>query len=142
MGTGYTALRDVGGRVRNRLAFQGNNIYGQWEAAQDVYVVYSYGSHWPLAVWVRQWNQWFVNDARYSCTTSRHRSSLALPPHWCISCTTEQILIVKATSLRQPLLDTYIGHDIKALVGFAPIFKAMQERHPAFTQSETVCEPA
>lgn len=35
-------------------------------------VLYSYGAHWPLAAWID--GKLYVNDARYSVTTSKHRS--------------------------------------------------------------------
>lgn len=35
-------------------------------------VLYSYGSHWPVAVWAE--DGLHLNDARYSPTTSKHRS--------------------------------------------------------------------
>jgi hypothetical protein len=40
-----------------------------------IYVVYSYGGHWPL--WVYDWraNQWYENVDTYGNTTGRHKSA-------------------------------------------------------------------
>ena len=40
-----------------------------------IYVVYSYGEHWPL--WVYDWraNQWYENVDTYGNTTGRHKSN-------------------------------------------------------------------
>lgn len=37
-------------------------------------VIYSYGGHFPLAMWLDYPNVVLVNDDRYSNTTSRHKS--------------------------------------------------------------------
>jgi len=55
--------------------FQNKNttLYGEWADA-NTYVVYSYGSHFPIYAWVRQTNRWYANEDRYSRTTSHHQS--------------------------------------------------------------------
>jgi hypothetical protein len=64
--------------VQERQPFNGNNlfavhIYGSAPLnLTDRYVVYSYGSHFPLFVW--QDGVWFENQDRYSVSTSKHRS--------------------------------------------------------------------
>jgi len=40
-----------------------------------LYVVYSYGEHWPLAVWTQEMG-WWVNDDKVSQTTTRHRADV------------------------------------------------------------------
>lgn len=47
------------------------NSNGQF-FSPDGRVLYSYGAHWPLAVW--KGGKLYINDARYSATTSKHRS--------------------------------------------------------------------
>jgi hypothetical protein len=37
-----------------------------------LYVVYSYGRHWPLFVWDEVTQTWFHNTDKYSVTTSKH----------------------------------------------------------------------
>lgn len=60
--------------VRARKPFRNSNnqLYSLWETPL-LYVVYSYGSHWPLFVW--DGFQWYENEERYSRTTTQHRSN-------------------------------------------------------------------
>lgn len=51
-------------RTKNQTVF--SRDYGHQ------YVVYSYGYHWPLAVYDRGTCTWYVNEDKYSVTTSRH----------------------------------------------------------------------
>lgn len=39
-----------------------------------VYVVFSYGTHFPMYLYDYEWERWFGNDDKYSVTTSRHQS--------------------------------------------------------------------
>lgn len=51
------------------------SMFAKWESASDgtrMYVVYSYGEHWPL--FVCHEGTWYENSGRYSVTTSKHRS--------------------------------------------------------------------
>lgn len=59
--------------VQNRKAFTNSNgqLYGVSHTPL-LYVVYSYGEHWPLFVW--DGFDWYENEDRCSPTTSRHRS--------------------------------------------------------------------
>lgn len=57
--------------VNKRLPFIGSNTYAQW--VNGKYVVYSYGSHFPMYVWDKGW---IFNIDRYSRTTSKHQSQL------------------------------------------------------------------
>jgi hypothetical protein len=59
--------------VQARKAFTNSN--GQLYAVNHtpmLYVVYSYGDHWPLFVW--DGFDWYENEEKYSPTTGRHRS--------------------------------------------------------------------
>jgi len=56
--------------VERREEFNGSNLYGVWE--RGVYVVYSYGRHFPLLVC--KGNTWYFNESKYSQSTSRHLS--------------------------------------------------------------------
>ena len=38
------------------------------------YVVYSYGSHWPMFIYDEIQRRWFENEDSRSVTTSKHRS--------------------------------------------------------------------
>jgi hypothetical protein len=59
--------------VQDRKAFTNSN--GQLYAVRHtplLYVVYSYGEHWPL--FVHDGFDWYENEDRYSPTTTGHRS--------------------------------------------------------------------
>jgi hypothetical protein len=58
--------------VQARRDFQGANLFGQNRG--NIYVVFSYGEHWPLFIYDKRNNTWFENADRYSSTTSKHRS--------------------------------------------------------------------
>lgn len=59
--------------VKAREAFRNHNnqLFGRWETPL-LYVVYSYGEHWPLFVW--DGFDWYENEDKYSPTTTKHRS--------------------------------------------------------------------
>lgn len=59
-------------QVQARIPFEGNNTFGEYLGA--AYVVFSYGNHWPLFVYID--GTWYENQERYSNTTSKHRSQL------------------------------------------------------------------
>jgi len=68
-----TPLREVRQYVKDRREFKGNNCHGLWVGR--MYVVYSYGDHWPMFLYDSQCREWFENEEKYSVTTSKHRSS-------------------------------------------------------------------
>lgn len=81
--------RDVGALVAARREFQTGNktIYAQWITDQSdpefyraIYVVFSYGQHFPMYIWDDATMQWYANKDKYSSTTSRHQTH-ARPPH-------------------------------------------------------------
>lgn len=69
-------LRDARVRVQAAEPFKTANgqLYGEW-TTPNIYVVYSYGEHWPLFVWDAAASRWMENENRYSVTTSKHRTS-------------------------------------------------------------------
>lgn len=75
------STRSCRAAVKARGVFQCyGSLYSEWRKARDgtrMYVVYSYGEHWPLFVWHD--GTWYENSERYSVTTSKHRS--ASHPH-------------------------------------------------------------
>jgi len=82
-----TANSDARSLVQNRIDFNGNNTYARTHEANkdrptDLYIVYSYGSHFPLfiAETFEGITKWYENADRYSQTTSKHRSQLH--PHY------------------------------------------------------------
>ena len=64
--------------------FQGSNTKGIWHnwdniwegGAKKLYVVYSYGSHFPMYIYDDQENKWIGNKDKYSSSTTRHQSLL------------------------------------------------------------------
>lgn len=53
--------------------FKANNLFG--EIRGSLYVVYSYGYHWPLFV-RSACGVWYENANKYSVSTSKHRSQV------------------------------------------------------------------
>jgi len=62
--------------VQAHRPFQGSNTYAVWRDTPRRYVVYSYGIHWPLFIYDEAQGVWFENAAKFSRSTSRHRSQL------------------------------------------------------------------
>lgn len=66
--------------VQRREAFKNSNgqLYAEWidgpEGREARYVVYSYGPHWPLFIYVPLVDTWFENKDKYGPTTSKHRT--------------------------------------------------------------------
>ena len=63
--------------------FQGSNMFGKWIPQgggrvndNQVYAVYSYGSHFPIYVWDSTEKKWIGNKDKYSQSTTRHQSLL------------------------------------------------------------------
>jgi len=68
------ANKDARRYVQDRLPFEGSNTFGRWDNKGSRYVVYSYGSHWPLFIYTE--NKWYENADRRSVSTSKHRTQL------------------------------------------------------------------
>lgn len=73
------ATKDARPYVEQGLEFQNNNkqLFGTWThftSGERIYVVTSYGPHWPLFIFAPEQNLWFGNEDKYSPTTSRHRT--------------------------------------------------------------------
>jgi hypothetical protein len=83
--------------------FRNNNKTVWSEAQGPLYIVYSYGDHFPIYVYDHAAGMWFGNDDKYSPTTSRHqtyaRPRLAQPYPACTSHTND-ITWVAAGELR------------------------------------------
>ena len=61
--------------VENREEFNGSNLFSRWHG--NVYVVYSYGEHYPMFLWIdpeRADGGWYENSDKYSRSTSKHHS--------------------------------------------------------------------
>ena len=59
--------------VKSRMPFTGSNLYAKW-VTDNLYVVYSYGEHFPLWIYDQRIGGWLENTSKYSQTTSTHKS--------------------------------------------------------------------
>ena len=68
------ANNEVRRYVQKREVFITHNktIYAEYNG--DLYIVYSYGHHFPMYIYDAQRDMWFGNSDKYSQTTSRHQS--------------------------------------------------------------------
>ena len=68
------ANTELRGPIKRREMFQTNSgsVFPQIEGG--LYVVYSYGTHFPMWVYDGHLNLWFGNSDKYSRTTSKHQS--------------------------------------------------------------------
>jgi hypothetical protein len=73
--------RDARQYVEAKKPFKGSNIWGQWvspdkpkseDAIEDIYVVYSYGEHFPMYIYAE--DTWFENEDKFSPSTSKHQT--------------------------------------------------------------------
>lgn len=71
--------KQMGSYVHARREFTNHNDTAFAKHLNDLYVVWSYGTHFPMYVYDWQCNQWIGNKDKYSSTTSRHQS-YARPP--------------------------------------------------------------
>ena len=72
--------------VQRKEHFDGAHVFARWQtkdsdnergrSKQTLYVVYSYGHHFPVFVYDADSNVWVENCDKYSVTTSKHRSQL------------------------------------------------------------------
>ena len=89
--SGYPRIpnREAKTYVARRTPFMGSNLYAVHQG--DLYVVYSYGRHFPLAVYDSDTALWYGNSDKYSRSTARHKSHCGHPgeanPH-----TTSQLI--------------------------------------------------
>jgi len=68
------ANKDARTYVDNRAEFTGSHTMARWQG--PVYVVYSYGTHFPMYVYDSLMHVWFGNYDKYSVSTSKHQSQL------------------------------------------------------------------
>lgn len=70
------ANRDARDYVTRREEFDGSSMYARWmplPSGGRVYVVYSYGRHFPMYAYCEEHGRWFGNNGRWSRTTSKHQ---------------------------------------------------------------------
>jgi hypothetical protein len=75
------ANRDCRSAVENKKEFNGSNLFARWHG--NVYVVYSYGEHYPMFLWINPaalgaWDYgdvgWHENSDKFSTSTAKHHS--------------------------------------------------------------------
>lgn len=73
----YTSNKNALHLVQARKPFKGSNTFAEWHGC--LYVVYSYGYHFPMFAFDSISKKWYGNGKKYSPSTSRHYSQLS--PH-------------------------------------------------------------
>ena len=66
------ANKDARHCVEQRQIFCGSNCFS--EQRGDLYVVFSYGYHWPM--FICKDGKWYENGSKYSSSTSKQHSQL------------------------------------------------------------------
>ena len=70
------ANKDAQEYVQKAEPFQGSNLFGEYddsdEGSNTPYVVYSYGYHFPMFIYLG--NSWYENSDKYSVSTSKQQS--------------------------------------------------------------------
>ncbi len=68
------ANRTARGYVQECRPFEASNIFAVVRHGNDQarYIVYSYGTHFPL--WIREGGVWYENVTKYSPTTSKRKT--------------------------------------------------------------------
>lgn len=64
--------KDAGEYVNNKVHFTGSNMFAVWEG--HTYVVYSFGTHFPMYVYDQVSNMWIGNKDKYSPSTSKQQT--------------------------------------------------------------------
>lgn len=68
-----TSNKGCGKYVAERIPFQGSNLFAIHKS-DSLYVVYSYGHHFPMYIYDKEVGQWFANKDKYSPSTTRQQS--------------------------------------------------------------------
>ena len=81
--------------VESLTEFKGSNLFS--ESNTKYYVVYSYGYHFPILLYVRADATWFINNDKYSRDTSKHQSQTY--PHYGKKVNTDKAELQKIINL-------------------------------------------
>ena len=116
--------------IRNRQDFEnhGGTMYAShMYGPASLYVVYSYGPHFPMAIYEFQTRQWFYNTDHYSPITGRHQSVVrdALPSTYHRMDTSMLEALIHCEG-RQYKLSQQIGYDLRQAIHYAPLLAALQ----------------
>lgn len=74
-----TTMKEAASLVAAKKAFKGSSVFA--ENKNNLYIVYSYGYHWPLFVYEYETSTWYENQDKCSPTTSKHASQLRPTPN-------------------------------------------------------------
>ena len=58
--------------VNNKVVFKANNIFSEHIKKDKLYIVYSYGHHFPM--YIKYKNTWYENSDKYSVSTSKQQN--------------------------------------------------------------------
>ena len=60
--------------INRLIEFDGSNMYSRYTNHDEtVYVVFSYGRHFPMWIYDHNTNQWYGNKDKFSRTTSKQQ---------------------------------------------------------------------
>ena len=60
--------------VNKKIQFKANNIFSEYIKKDKLYIVYSYGYHFPM--YIKYKNTWYENSDKYSISTSKQQTQL------------------------------------------------------------------
>ena len=75
-----TSNKNAYSQVMAKEKFTASNMFAEWitcwndDVRNELYVVYSYGRHFPMWIWDKNVGQWIGNKEKYSRSTSRQQS--------------------------------------------------------------------
>lgn len=96
----YSSNKEADKYTTEREPFKGSNTWGSW-VTENLYVVFSYGHHFPIYAWDEELGMWFGNKDKYSRSTTRHQSQLRPNTSFIQYLPTEQIKeLVSAGSVK------------------------------------------
>jgi hypothetical protein len=67
-----TTLKQAENLIDQLKLFTGNSLYAKNK--EHYYIVYSYTDTYPIAAYDYAKNLWYVNEEKYSVTTTKHQS--------------------------------------------------------------------
>lgn len=114
--------RDAREFVSARAPFinKSKTMYGVWidpiNFPNPHYVVYSYGDHFPMYVWVESEKRWYGNSDRYSQTTTAHQSYARPRDGVAAYFTTDQLKAMIANRPAMQLVRTRVRFGLPAAI--------------------------
>jgi hypothetical protein len=77
--TNRTSIKFASDFVTKKEPFTASNTFGKW--VKDLYVVYSYGYHYPMFVWDDIAQAWFENITKSTRSTEKQKVHLRPNAH-------------------------------------------------------------